>query len=86
LPPGKVVKTLILRLIILIGDRWGDIIGIQKKEPKKRTHEKLGMETAQKIRELYATGDYTVTELRNTYDVHKITIINIIKNKLYPQK
>ena len=71
---------------IMSGDRWGHFTGIPQKEAVKRTHAKLGMETANKIREMYASGDFTITELLQTYNVHRTTIINIIKGKLYPQK
>jgi group I intron endonuclease len=71
---------------IMSGDRWGHFTGIPMKEVAKRTHAKLGMETANKIREMYASGDFTITELLQTFNVHRTTIINIIKGKLYPHK
>lgn len=70
---------------ILSGDRWGYVTGIARKEPEKRSHGPLGMEEAEKIRSLYALKEHSYSSLAEIYNVHKTTIANIIKNKLYPR-
>lgn len=69
---------------IMSGERWGYITGIVKKETKSRGHKSLGIELATKIREQYATGNYSYNTLAVEYSVSKSTIHNIIKGKLYP--
>lgn len=69
---------------IMSGERWGYVTGIVKKEAKTRGHSPLGIELATKIREQYATGNYSGIALATEYAVSKSTIYNIIKGKLYP--
>ena len=68
---------------IMSGDRWGQITGIERKEPIKRGHAKLGMETANQIRKEYAFGNETYVSLADKYGVNNSTIANIVKGKLY---
>ena len=69
---------------IMSGDRWGYVTGIAKVAPTPRNHSKLGIDNATKIRELYATGEYTYKIIAEQFSVDTSTISSIIKNKLYP--
>lgn len=69
---------------IMSGDRWGYVTGIAKVAPTPRNHPKLGMDNAIKIREVYATGNYTYNSLAEQFSVDKSTIASIVKYKLYP--
>ncbi len=68
---------------IMSGDRWSHITGIERREPQKRSHPKLGMEIANQIRKEYASGNDTYVSLAKKYGVNNTTIANIIKGKLY---
>jgi hypothetical protein len=68
---------------IMSGDRWSYVTGIESKQHKPRNHAKLGIETANEIRTLYASGDYSYKDLAGKYSVNRTTISNIVKFKLY---
>ena len=42
---------------------------------------KLTMEDARKIRRLYASGNYSLSQLGDQFDVSKVQIFNVVKNK-----
>ena len=68
---------------IMSGDRWSFVTGIEPKQHNTRNHVKLGIETANEIRSLYASGDYTYKGLAEKYSVNRTTIANIVNFKLY---
>jgi hypothetical protein len=59
--------------------RW-----ITKAEQNRNTSRtKLNRDTANKIKEMYATGKYTHTELSGIFEVHSTTIRDIIRGRIW---